>query len=124
MIYLLDTDITIYWMKGNKTISNKVVNIGFSNVGISDLTRAELYYGAYKSKRINENLTAIKILEDKINFIPFNEPAQSLFGQIKAKLENIGKRLDDMDIMIASTAIAYNLTLITNNINHFERITE
>ncbi len=111
-------------MKGNKTISNKVVNIGFSNVGISDLTRAELYYGAYKSKRINENLTAIKILEDKINFIPFNEPAQSLFGQIKAKLENIGKRLDDMDIMIASTAIAYNLTLITNNINHFERITE
>ena len=55
MIYLLDTDILIYWMKGNKAISNKILSIGFPNINASDISKAELYYGAYKSKIINEN---------------------------------------------------------------------
>ena len=59
MIYLLDTDTLIYWMKGNKPISNKVLSIGFHSIKASNISKAELYYGAYKSKKANENLIAI-----------------------------------------------------------------
>ncbi len=122
MTYLLDTDIVIYWLKGTKTISQKVVASGFNSIAISDITRAELYYGAYKSQKINENLAAIKALVERVNFIPFNEPAQVLFGKNKTDLEKKGTRLDDMDLMIASTALAFGLVLITNNMAHFERV--
>ena len=122
MIYLLDTDTIIYWMKGSKKVSGKVLAEGYNSIASSDITRAELYYGAYKSQKVTENLSSIKKLSEKINFLPFNEPAQVLFGDIKAKLEEQGNRLDDFDIMIASTALASNLILITNNTIHMERI--
>ncbi len=122
MKYLLDTDIIIYWMKGNRDISHKIVSEGFSNIAAADISKAELYYGAYKSLRTEENLAAITTLSERINFIPFNDPSQSIFGMIKADLERKGTRLDDVDLMIASTAIAFNLVLVTNNINHMQRI--
>jgi len=120
--YLLDTDIIIYWMKGNRDISHKIVSEGFSNIAAADISKAELYYGAYKSLRTEANLAAITTLTERISFIPFNDPSQSIFGMIKADLERKGTRLDDVDLMIASTAIAFNLVLVTNNINHMQRI--
>ena len=122
MKYLLDTDIIIYWMKGNRDISHKIVSEGFSNIAAADISKAELYYGAYKSLRTEANLAAITTLTERISFIPFNDPSQSIFGMIKADLERKGTRLDDVDLMIASTAIAFNLVLVTNNINHMQRI--
>ena len=122
MKYLLDTDIIIYWMKGDRNISQKIISAGFSSIAAADITKAELYYGAYKSQRTEENLAAIKNLSEKVNFVPFNDPAQSVFGMLKADLEKKGTRLDDIDLMIASTAISFNLILITNNISHMQRI--
>jgi tRNA(fMet)-specific endonuclease VapC len=79
MIYLLDTDTVIYWMKGDKNISQKVIDSGFHAIAVSDITKAELYYGAYKSQRTDENLAAIKNMAERVSFLPFNDPAQSIF---------------------------------------------
>jgi tRNA(fMet)-specific endonuclease VapC len=122
MIYLLDTDTLIYWVKGNKTISHKVLSIGFHNINASDISKAELYYGAYKSKKLNENLLTIRNLSERIQFLTFHEHAQMTFGKVKADLERMGKRLDDIDLMIGCTALAHDLILVTNNIGHMERI--
>jgi tRNA(fMet)-specific endonuclease VapC len=105
-------------------VSNRVLAEGFKNIAVSDITRAELYYGAFKSKRIDENLTAVRTIIEHVNFLPFNEPAQLQFGKTKATLEKSGNRLDDMDIMIASIALTFNLVLVTNNTGHFDRIQE
>jgi tRNA(fMet)-specific endonuclease VapC len=94
MIHLLDTDTIIYWLKGNKNISQKIIASGFHSIAASDITKAELYYGAYKSQNMDENLTAIKNLTERVNFLPFSDPAQSQFGKIKALLEKEGRRLD------------------------------
>ena len=44
------------------------------------------------------------------------------FGELKASLEKSGKIIDDMDLLIASTALTRNLVLVTNNEKHFNRI--
>lgn len=122
MIYLLDTDIIIYWIKGNKKISGNVVSIGFNNVLSSIITKAELLYGAYKSKKVEKNLETIHNLSEKIQFLDFSDSCQHNYARIKVELENKGMILDDFDIMIAATAIAYDLILVTNNLKHFSRI--
>ncbi len=82
----------------------------------------ELYYGAYKSQKISANLAKIKILEQSIETIPVGLESTEIFGLLKAQLEVSGNRLDDFDLIIASCAMAHNLTLVTNNTKHFERI--
>lgn len=122
MIYLLDTDSIIYWIKGDNNLSKKILTAGFDNISSSIITRSELYYGAYKSKKIEKNLESINKLNKKIQFLDFNDKCQKNFGKLKADLEKRGMTLNDFDLMIASTAISYNLILITNNVRHFSRI--
>ena len=54
--------------------------------------------------------------------IDINKGIIEIFGEIKAKLEISGNRIDDMDLMIAATAIYMNMSLVTNNKIHFSRI--
>lgn len=122
MIYLLDTDTIIYWIKGNKNISNKITSIGFNNISSSITSKTELYYGAYKSNKKEKNLEIITKLTRKIQFLDFNDSCQQHFGKLKVELEKKGMIIDDFDLMIAATAISYDLVLITNNIRHFSRI--
>ena len=82
----------------------------------------ELYYGAYKSQKVTGNLAKIKLIERSIEIIPLGQESSEIFGMLKAQLEIQGNRLDDFDLAIASCALAHNLTLVTNNIEHFERI--
>jgi predicted nucleic acid-binding protein len=81
----------------------------------------ELYYGAYKSQRVASNLAKIKALESAIEIIPLGKEVVEVFGMYKAKLERSGNPLDDFDLILAASALAHNLILVTNNIKHFRR---
>ena len=122
MSFILDTDTTVYWLKGDKNIEVKVVSVGLANVKITILTCCELYYGAYKSYKIEENLKAIEKLKAKVPVIHTSEDVDKNFGRIKADLEKQGTRLDDSDILIASIVITEGGTLVSNNVGHFQRI--
>jgi tRNA(fMet)-specific endonuclease VapC len=89
---------------------------------ISAISLLELYYGAYKSKQVTANLAKLKTLEETLDAIPVGLEVTETFGRLKSTLEKKGARLDDFDLVIASTALAYNLTLISNNTEHFSRI--
>ena len=122
MIYLLDTDTLIYWLKGYKKIEEKIISEGLENITTTIISKAELYFGAYNSKFQTENLNAIKTLSDKLWILDFNDKSALIFGKLKAELKSQGKILLDFDIMISSIAIAYNLILVTNNTKHYARI--
>ena len=74
------------------------------------------------SQKVSINLAKIKILEQSIEAIPIGLESTEIFGLLKAQLEIAGNRLDDFDLIIASCAMAHNLTLVTNNTKHFKRI--
>lgn len=120
--FILDTDICIYWLKGNRNIEKNIINYGLENILITFITECELFYGAYKSLRKEKNLAAIEEVKNKIQTFHTNGEVPSLYGKIKAELETKGRPLDDADLLIASIALANNATLVTNNSEHFKRI--
>ncbi len=121
-MFLLDTDVIIYCLKGNKKVQKNLLNHLNDSIKICVISLMELYYGAHKSEKASSNLAKIKNLEQSLDIIPIGMETVEVFGMLKAQLENDGTRLDDFDLIIASCALTGNLTLITNNIKHFKRI--
>lgn len=121
MKYLLGTNILVDHLRGKKPIKVDYLKKGGA---ISCITQAELYYGAYKSKNFRENLSKIKAMlaELAIEVLVLNEEIAQLYGRLKADLEKKGRKLDEFDLLIASTAISFNLILVTGNKKHFQRI--
>jgi tRNA(fMet)-specific endonuclease VapC len=121
-MYLLDTDTVIFILKGHETVRKNLQHHVDDPIKISMISSMELYYGAYKSQRVASNLAKIKTIEQFLEVIPIGQESAEIFGMLKAQLETQGSRLDDFDLTIASCALAHNLTLVTNNVEHFKRI--
>ncbi len=121
-MYLLDTDTIIFSLKGNAAVRKNLLFHINDAIKISTITLMELYYGAYKSKKVTGNLAKIKTIEQSLEIIPVGIEAAEIFGMLKSKLEKTGSRLDDFDLIIAACSLAHNLTLVTNNEKHFQRI--
>ena len=121
-MYLLDTDIIIYNLKGHDAVRKNLQLHSEDPMEISIITLLELYYGAYKSEKVTSNLAKVKTLESAFEVISTAKESAEIFGTLKATLEKSGTRLDDFDLIIASCAMAHNLTLVTNNVVHFKRI--
>ena len=122
MQYLLDTDTCIYWLNGKKSVRDKLLEIGFQEVSICVITVSELYFGAYNSSKIKQNLTTAEIFIQNIGVLPLSNQTLKQFGQLKAQLRKAGTPVADFDLLIASVAITENLTLVTNNTRHYQRI--
>ncbi|HHL19441.1 MAG TPA: type II toxin-antitoxin system VapC family toxin [Thiothrix sp.] len=121
-MYLLDTDTLIYSLKGHKVIKKQLFLHRNDVLKISIITLMELYYGAYKSQQVSANLAKVRRIETSFEAIPVKQEAVEVFARTKAHLELRGNRLDDFDLMIAACAMSHNLTLISNNTKHFQRI--
>ena len=121
-MYLLDTDTMIFSLKGDDAIQKNLERHINDPIKFSVITLMELYYGVYKSKKVASNLAKIKTLEQSLEILQVGIESTEIFGMLKSQLEKKGSRLDDFDLLIASCALAHNLTLVTNNIKHFRRI--
>lgn len=121
-MYLLDTDTIIYSLKGDPNVQENLRQHINDILQISIITLMELYYGAYKSQHVDANLAKIKTLEQSLDILITGQETAEIFGKMKSRLESGGNRLDDFDLIIASTALTHNLVLVTNNEKHFQRI--
>lgn len=122
MSYLLDTDICIYWLNGRPSLKDKLLAVGRDQVAISIITQAELYYGAYNSSRVQENLKRVDDFVRQIPVISLHEVTLKRFGALKSQLRQTGQPLPDFDVLIASIALTENKVLVTNNTRHYQRI--
>lgn len=122
MKYLLDTNILIDHIRGKREIKIDVLEEGCT---VSIITLAELYYGAAKSNDPKKTFTIVRklLLDLGLQVRTLDEETVFEFGKIKAELEVKGTRLEDFDLLIAATAKAENLILVTKNLRHFKRIT-
>lgn len=121
--YLLDTNICAYFLNGKFSLEAKIDKVGFENCVVSEITIAELKYGVEKSTHREKNRKTLETFQAMFDIIPIF-PALDIYAKEKARLKTKGKILDDFDLLIDSTAIFNNLTLVTRNISDFDRLEE
>ena len=121
MQYLLDTNICIYLFKGQFNLNKKLSDVGLKNCAISEITYAELIYGAEKSERIEANLALIENFTNQIVILPIFDGIKT-FAKEKVRLQKEGKAISDFDLLIGSTAIANKMKMVTRNVSEFRRI--
>ena len=118
----MDTDWAIdYLHKGDRTV-RRLEEILPRGVGLSVISLAELYDGLARSRNPDADAEALRLFLDAVDVVPLDDAACRIFGEERARLRGEGNLIGDMDILIGATAISNNLTLLTNNSRHFERL--
>lgn len=119
--YLLDTNICIFAFRDKHGINERIELCGAKKCFVSDVTVMELRYGAYNSLKTKENLAVIDDFLKKVKVVPFATVIDA-FCQEKVRLQRMGKKLDDFDLLIGCAAKVNDLIMVTDNEKHFDRI--
>lgn len=123
--YVLDTDVLIAFLRGKTPeLKAKVENLLDREIPLylTMISLGELYLGAFKSENPPKNLFLVNTLKEKIELLDLTEEIMMLYGEIEAVLEKAGQVIGDFDVLIASTAIKHDMTLVSGNARHFQRI--
>ena len=121
--YLLDTNVCIFYFKGKYGVSERLQQAGFESCAISEITLAELVYGAKCSVDIEKNMNIINNFIHRIKVLPILKAIEA-YANEKALLRKTGNMIDDLDIFIGATAIANNMILVTDNEKHLGRLSQ
>ncbi|WP_315329509.1 PIN domain-containing protein [Treponema socranskii] len=122
MAYLIDTDIIIFALRGDKTVLAKFEENKNIPISISMITYAELVFGAKRSQNERTNMLKVNRIREIYPVEELNIGIMELFADIKANMYTKAMRIEDLDLFIAATAIYNDLTLVTNNTKHFKNI--
>jgi tRNA(fMet)-specific endonuclease VapC len=123
--YLLDTDVLIAFLRGKNARLKRRMNELLRRdipVYMSIISLGELYLGAFKSGNTPKNLSLVNSLKEQLDLLELNDETVLLYGEIEAVLEKCGQVIGDFDVLIASTAINSDVTLVSGNERHFKRI--
>ena len=117
--YLLDTNIVIFLFRQKFQIREKMALVGLQNCFVSEITLAELKIGAESSADPAKNHALINLLTETVTVLPISK-VLDVFASEKVRLNKAGTPMHDhFDVLIAATALVYDLVLVTNNTRHF-----
>ena len=122
MKYLIDSDWIIDHLNGVETVTKRLEKYAASGLCTSIISLAELYEGVYGSRNFEDSLDALETFLDGITVLSVDHDTCKIFGRERNKLRKQGNIIGDFDLVIASICLKHNLTLLTNNKKHFERI--
>jgi tRNA(fMet)-specific endonuclease VapC len=88
---------------------------------VSEITIAEITYGALKSSNVNRELENVGKVKSSFTILPITDVLE-LYGQERLRLEKAGIRIPGFDLLIGTTSVVNNLILVTGNEKHLSRI--
>jgi tRNA(fMet)-specific endonuclease VapC len=119
--FLIDTNICIFFIKGQFDLKKRFEAVGSKNCYISEITLAELKFGVANSEKKDKNQKALDKFLTGVKIVPIFH-SLDLYASEKARLRKLGTRVDDFDILIGVTSVKHNLIMVTNNTSHFKRL--
>ncbi len=123
MTYLLDANACIKLLNERDTsIARRLASFVPQEVVVCSVVKAELYHGAYKSNRRDANLNLLARFFQRFDSLPFDDSAAQEYGRLRALLQKQGNLIGPNDLLIASIALANNVTLVTHNTDEFKRV--
>jgi tRNA(fMet)-specific endonuclease VapC len=119
-VKILDTDHCVALLRGRLDL-RRVVSPD-EELAVTSVSVGELMYGAHKSERSADNLASVDSLLSVLVILDFDESATRRYGYLRATLEKNGQLLSDLDLQIASIALAWDSPIVTHNQGHFTRL--
>ena len=120
--FLLDTNIWIALARGEDALRMRLAKLKPSQIFCCSVVRAELMFGARKSRQVDRNLDGFFHLLQPFQSLPFDDDAAGHYGLIRAVLEKAGTPIGANDLLIASIALQRDLVLVTRNQRQFARV--
>lgn len=120
--YLVDTDWVIHYLHGHTAIVERLDELQPQGLVLSIISLAELYEGVYYSRDPEGDERDLNDFLRGTTVLGIDEDICKTFGRERGRLRAAGLMIGDFDLLIAATALQYDLTLLTNNRRHFERI--
>lgn len=123
-MYLLDTNVCIHLLnEADPHIIRQFRSRSPDDIALCSIVKAELWYGALRSTRVEANLQRLKIFFAPLRSLPFDDLCVEHYALIRADLAVQGSPIGPNDLLIAATAYAHGATLVTHNTREFGRIT-
>lgn len=120
--YVVDTDWIIDHLNGIEQITLKLEEMRSAGLAVSIVSLAELYEGVLYSKSPAQSKAVLQRFLAGISVLPIDEDVCEVFGRERGRLRQRGTAIGDFDLLIASTCLLHDLTLLTNNRRHFEMV--
>jgi len=117
--YLLDTNIVIDIFNGEEPVIDWIT--GKQEIFVPSIVVGELYFGIYKSARIEKNIRTLEDFVVAISILDITSETAGYYGRIEAGLKKKGTPIPENDIWISSIAMQYDLTLVTRDA-HFDAV--
>jgi predicted nucleic acid-binding protein len=123
MNYLLDTSFIVDSVLRTRTPFRRAYpHLSNHLLALSVVSLAELYEGPFHGSNPAAATKALHAQLTHLAIVPLDEPICMQFGELRAQLRRQGKRVADLDLLIAATALERDLTLITKDMGDFEAI--
>jgi tRNA(fMet)-specific endonuclease VapC len=120
--YLIDTDWAINAIAGRDPAANMLRRIASQRPFVSLISVGELYEAAFNSSNPQAHLANSRQFLGGLQTLGLNDQIAERFAETRAFLRRHGRLISDLDLLIAVTALHYELTLLTFNVRHFERV--
>jgi tRNA(fMet)-specific endonuclease VapC len=135
---MLDTDAVIFMLRGLKATARqrarrdkalalvercREAQAEGDSIGLSAITVSELEFGAYNSTNYDTEIEAVRKVLAPFDILDYDGAAcPPHYGRVRHELERLGQAIGAMDLLIAAHALALAATLVTNNLQHFRRV--
>ena len=123
-MYFIDSNVVIDAIrsKSAKIIEEHFRKVDFLQIKIPSIVVAELEYGARHSDNYEKRRNQYRTFLREFEIIPFTDKESEIYGKIRQQLAEVGTPIGANDMLIAATALSYNATVVTHNVDEFSRI--
>ena len=122
MRYLVDSDWLIDAATGRPRAQHLLSSLSPEGLAVSIVAVAEVYEGAFGAPDPQYALSVLREFLTDFAVLPITDSIAERFAWLRAELRRQGRLIPDMDLLIAATALEEDLTFVTRNVRHFERI--
>jgi predicted nucleic acid-binding protein len=126
-VFIFDTDIYTNVIRKipSETLLDRLKKVPRRDQFTTTITIGEVYYGLMKASNRTRLLKLVEdVLLPRATILPFGFSAAKKYGEIRNSLEKQGTPLAHADLQIAAIALTMNMTLVTGNLKHFQRVPE
>lgn len=122
--YCFDTDVlsAVLRREPHLALVRRLARLPATQQSTTAITVGELVYGAARRQNPSLSRRVRELIESAVLVLPFDRGAAERYGELRADLERQGRRLDEPDLRIAAISLYRDVTLVTGNIRHFERV--